>query len=410
MRAKPHDGPLAGVRILAVEQFGAGPLATLFLTDLGADVIKIEQREAGGDVGRYIPPGQEGTSSLYFETFNRGKKSLDIDLKSARGREVFLSLVETSDAVFSNLRGDQAERLGLAYRDLERTNPAIVCVALSGYGPGQPERPGYDALVQAEAGWASLTGEPGGPPVRSGLSLVDYVGGLVSAVGLLSALVDARATGRGSDVLVNLYDSALSMLAYQATWWLTLGAMTPRRPNSAHPSIYPFQFFQTADGYIAIACAKERFFEELLTLMGLDRLRDDPRFASFEARNRHREDLAAILDPLFLSAATAEWIERFGSRVPAAPVRAMNEALDIDELTLRGILAEYEHPIFGTVRSVGLPISVAGYAPEYRSAPSIGGDRQEILEALGYTDDDIEELRREAAFGPTSNGSSSDPG
>ncbi|MGD2102682.1 MAG: CoA transferase [Acidimicrobiia bacterium] len=410
MDRNPDHGPLAGVRILAVEQFGAGPLGTLFLTDLGAEVIKIEHREAGGDVGRYVPPGQEGTSSLYFETFNRGKKSIDIDLKSERGRELFLTLVETSDAVFSNLRGDQSRRLGLAYDDLKRRNPTIVCVALSGYGQDQPDRPGYDALVQAEAGWASLTGDPEGPPVRSGLSLVDYVGGLVSAVALLSALVEARATGHGSDVLVNLYDSALAMLAYQATWWLTLGAESPRRPNSAHPSIYPFQFFRTTDGYIAVACAKERFFGELLTLMGLDRLRHDPRFSSFEERDRHRAELSAILDPLFLTASTSDWIERFGSRVPVAQVRTMKEALDIEELTRRGLLAEYEHPAFGTVRSVGLPISVTGYAPEYRPAPSIGADRQGILEELGYDDEEIDRFRRDGAFGPTDDSSTSDPG
>jgi crotonobetainyl-CoA:carnitine CoA-transferase CaiB-like acyl-CoA transferase len=403
-------GPLTGVRIVAVEQFGAGPLATLFLADLGADVIKIEHREVGGDVGRYIPPGQDGTSSLYFETFNRGKRSLDIDLKSERGREVFLALVATSDAVFSNLRGDQAEHLGLGYRDLEETNPAIVCVALSGYGSGQPDRPGYDALVQAEAGWASLTGDPDGPPVRSGLSLVDYVGGLVSAVGLLGGLVEARTTGRGSDVLVNLYDSALSMLAYQATWWLTLGKTTPRRPSSAHPSIYPFQFFRTADGFIAVACAKERFFGEMLTLMELERLLDDPRFASFQQRDRHRAELAAILEPLFHSAPTSYWIERFGSRVPVAPVRAMTEALSIDELALRGLLAEYDHPVFGTVRSVGSPIKVSGYTPNPRPAPSLGGDRREILESLGYDIDEIEDLERDGAFGSPGSGSPSDSG
>lgn len=410
MDADPHSGPLAGVRILAVEQFGAGPLATLILSDLGAEVIKIEHREAGGDVGRYVPPGQDGTSSLYFETFNRGKKSLDIDLKSESGRRVFVELVAKCDAVFSNLRGDQPRRLGLAYADLEKHNPAIICVALSGYGPTQPDRPGYDALVQAEAGWASLTGHPDGPPVRTGLSLVDYVGGLISAVGLLSALVQVRETGHGTDVLVNLYDSALAMLAYQATWWLTLGQLTPRMPNSAHPSIYPFQFFETADGYVAIACAKERFFSELLALMGLDGLRDDPRFATFSQRQLHRSELSTILDPIFRSAPTSDWIERFGSRVPAAPMRGMDEALDPEVLLQRGMLAEYEHPVLGMVRSVGLPISLAGYSPHYTPAPSIGGDRLSILEGLGYGPEEIEELRRDGAFGSSEDASSPDPG
>ena len=175
--------PLAGVRILAVEQFGAGPFATLHLADLGAEVIKIEDPAAGGDVARSVPPVQAGTTSLYFEAFNRGKRSLALDLKSPAGRAVFERLVGTADAVFNNLRGDLPEALGLTYATLGRVNPAIVCVSLSAYGRSGPRaaEPGYDALIQAEAGWAALTGDPDGPPQKSGLSLADYAGGLAAA-------------------------------------------------------------------------------------------------------------------------------------------------------------------------------------------------------------------------------------
>ncbi len=192
---------------------------------------------SGGDVSRYIPPGRVGTDSLFFEAFNRGKRSLALDLKTSGGRAVFERLVASADAVFSNLRGDQAARLGLTYDTLGRINPAIVCVALTGYGrEGSGARlPGYDALIQAETGWASLTGAPDGPPTKSGLSLADYIAGLTAALGLVVALLDARQTGRGRDVDTNLYDSALAMLSYPATWFLSSGFVTRRHEMSGAP-------------------------------------------------------------------------------------------------------------------------------------------------------------------------------
>ena len=228
--AAPEDShaPLTGLRIVAVEQFGAGPFGTLLLADLGAEVIKIEDPAAGGDVGRTVPPGAADGSSLYFEAFNRGKRSIALDLTSPGGREVFSRLVATADAVYNNLRGDLPDRLGLTYAALSEINPAIVCVSLSAYGREDPRRaePGYDALVQAEAGWASLTGEPGSPPARSGLPMADYAAGLVAACGLLAGIVDARRTGRGRDLDTSLFDTALAMLSYQATWWLSAGIET----------------------------------------------------------------------------------------------------------------------------------------------------------------------------------------
>ncbi|HKG28999.1 MAG TPA: CoA transferase, partial [Thermomicrobiales bacterium] len=248
--AAPEEShaPLTGMRIVAIEQFGAGPFGTLLLADLGAEVIKIEDPAAGGDVGRSVPPGASDGSSLYFEAFNRGKRSIALDLTSPAGREVFSRLVATADAVYNNLRGDLPDKLGLTYAALSEINPAIVCVSLSAYGREGPRRaePGYDALVQAEAGWASLTGEPIGPPARSGLPMADYSAGLVAACGLLAGIVDARRTGRGRDLDTSLFDTALAMLSYQATWWLSAEIETRRLPSSAHPSIVPFQFFATA--------------------------------------------------------------------------------------------------------------------------------------------------------------------
>jgi crotonobetainyl-CoA:carnitine CoA-transferase CaiB-like acyl-CoA transferase len=396
------DGPpLAGVRIVAVEQYGAGPFGTLYLADLGADVIKIEDPSVGGDVSRYIPPGRVGTDSLFFEAFNRGKRSLALDLKSVAGRAVLERLVARSDAVFSNLRGDQAERLGLTYATLGQVNPAIVCVSLSGYGRDGPgsRLPAYDALIQAEAGWASLTGAPDGPPTKSGLSLADYIAGLTGALGLVVALLDARRTGLGRDVDTNLYDSALAMLSYPATWFLTSGFATERREMSAHPSVVPFQFFATADGHVAIASPKEKFFRALVHGMDLPELASDERFVDFEARGRNRDALLATLSARFAERSTADWLERLRGIVPVAPVRSLEQALDVEELRRRSMLAEYDHPGFGVVRSIGLPLTMSRFEPTYTAGPALGGDGGAILRELGYTNDDIAGLAHDGAFG-----------
>jgi crotonobetainyl-CoA:carnitine CoA-transferase CaiB-like acyl-CoA transferase len=393
--------PLDGIRVIAIEQYGAGPFGTLYLADLGAEIIKIEDPATGGDISRYIPPGRVGTDSLFFEAFNRGKRSIAIDLKSQAGRGVFERLVASADAVFSNLRGDQPARLGLTYEVLGKINPAIVCVALSGYGRvGDEARlPGYDALIQAGSGWAALTGAPDDPPTKSGLSLADYVAGLTAALGLMVALFDARRTGLGRDVDTNLYDSALAMLSYPATWYLSSGFVTERQPMSGHPTVVPFQFFATSDGHVAIATPKEKFFRTLVERMGLAELLDGPSFADFEARGRNREMLLARLSERFAERTTVEWMAALRGRIPIAPVRPMEEALDPDELAGRGMLAEYEHPSFGTVRSVGLPLTMGGFDPQYARGPGLGSDGNAILGELGYTPDAISDLRDTGAFG-----------
>jgi crotonobetainyl-CoA:carnitine CoA-transferase CaiB-like acyl-CoA transferase len=352
-------------------------------------------------VSRYIPPGVVGTDSLFFEAFNRSKRSVALDLKHPVGRAVFERLVASADGVYSNLRGDQPARLGLRYADLAAVNPRIVCVALSGYGdrPDQATLPGYDALVQAQSGWAALTGDPAGPPTKSGLSLADYIAGLTAMVGLLAGVLDARATGRGRDVDTNLYDSALAMLSYPATWYLSAGVVTGRQPLSAHPSVVPFQFFPTADGFVAVACPKEKFWTALVAAMELPELAGDERYASFTTRREHRTETLAILEARFATRTTADWLALLTGVVPIAPVRSMEAALDETELRGREMLAEYQHPTLGTVRSVGLPLRVGDYEPSYQPGPGLGADQGQILRSVGYTDAEIEAMAADGAFG-----------
>jgi crotonobetainyl-CoA:carnitine CoA-transferase CaiB-like acyl-CoA transferase len=391
-------GPLAGLRVIAIEQYGAGPYGTLYLADMGAEVIKIEDPGTGGDISRYVPPGQQGQDSLFFETFNRGKKSICLDLKNPAGRQVLERLVKDSQGIFTNLRGDLPERLGLTYEHLGAINPALVCVSLSAYGRTGPRSayPGYDALIQADAGWAALTGEPNGPPVKSGLSLVDYSAGLMAALGLMIGVFQAQRTGRGGNVDTSLYDVALALLTYPATWYLSRGIETGRLPLSAHPSMVPFQFFQTADGYIAVACPKEKFFRELIRAIDLP---PDDRFSSYEARRQNRKALVELLTARLRERPTQAWIQVLAGRVPVAPVRSMTSALDETELEEQDMLVSYSHPTLGTVRMVGTPFKLEGYAPEYRAGPRMDGDRVAVLESLGYRPEEMDALAAAGAFG-----------
>ena len=314
--------PLADVRILAVEQFGAGPWGTLQLADLGAEVIKLEDPAAGGDVGRYVPPFQEGEDSLFFETFNRGKKSISLDLRHSLARDVLHDLVRACDGVYSNLRGDQPARLGLTFDSLRDVNPRIVCCSLSGFGSTGPRAAegGYDYMMQGLAGWQSLTGEPGGPPTKSGLSLVDLSGGYASAIALLAGIWRARRDGVGCDCDVSLFETALHELMYIGPWAATHGYVPPRRPSSAHPTIVPFQNFEASDGWLVVGAAKQKFWERLCDVVGRPELDDDPRFATMAGRNEHRDELI----PLASSGGTVDaWVEA----LVAAGVPASSSAL-----------------------------------------------------------------------------------
>jgi crotonobetainyl-CoA:carnitine CoA-transferase CaiB-like acyl-CoA transferase len=394
--------PLADVRVIALEQFGAGPWGTLQLADLGAEVIKIEDPTTRGDVARYVPPFAEGEDSLYFEAFNRNKKSISLDLRRDGAREVFHDLVRGSDVVYSNLRGDQPRKLGLTYEQLRGVNPRIVCCSLSGFGMTGPRAAegGYDYMMQALAGWQSLTGDPAGPPTKSGPSLVDYSGGYVSAIAVLAGLWRARRDGVGGDCDVSLFESALHLLTYVGVWAASRGYVPPRRPNSGHPSIVPFQNFATADGWIVVACPKEKFWVALCGALGRPELATDERFADFAARDRNRDELLPILDGLFAERTSAEWLDALAAAgVPNARVNDVEAALEEPQALARGAVVEVEHPTLGTVRQVGSPLRLGDAAP-LRRGPFRGEHTEEVLaEVCGYSRERIDELAAAGVFG-----------
>jgi crotonobetainyl-CoA:carnitine CoA-transferase CaiB-like acyl-CoA transferase len=392
---------LADVRVLAIEQFGAGPWATMQLADLGAEVIKLEDPSVGGDVGRYVPPFQQGEDGLWFESFNRNKKSVSLDLRHPDARSVLEDLVRGADALYSNLRGDLPARLRIRYADLCEVNPRIVCCSLSGYGMTGPRaaQPAYDNLMQAQAGWQAITGEPEGPPTRSGLSLVDLSGGYVSAIALLAGIHRARRDGVGCDCDVSLFESALAELMYVGTWAASRGYTAPRRAWSAHPSVVPFQNLPTADGWIAVACAKEKFWVALCEAIGRPGLASA--YPTFAARDERRDEVIAALADAFAERTTAEWLAALvPAGVPCAPVNSVEAALADPQVEARGALVEYEHPSLGTVRQVATPLRVEGEPAPLARAPRRGEHTDEVLRELcGYDAARIDALRAAGVLG-----------
>jgi crotonobetainyl-CoA:carnitine CoA-transferase CaiB-like acyl-CoA transferase len=394
--------PLEGLRVLTVSQFGAGPFGTQVLADLGAEVIKIEDPAVGGDVARYVPPWEIEGDSLYFQSFNRGKKSVTLDLAHPDGRAVFHDLVRVSQAVYNNVRGDLPAKLGLTYETLKAVNPAVVCCSLSGFGSTGPRAgdPGYDYLIQGYAGYMAITGEPGGPPGKCGVSVIDFAGGYASMLALMIGLWDAQRTGIGRDVEISLLDTAVSMLSYFATWTLNRDWEPLRVADSGHQTLVPSQNFRTRDGWIVVFCAKEKFWEALADATDLGALKADPRFATFADRRRHKDALLAVLGPRFRERTTADWLARLRGRVPCAPVNTVREALEDEQVRARGMIVEVDHPEYGTIREVASPVRTAGASARPAPAPRLGEHTEALLrDVLRYPETRIAALRTSGALG-----------
>lgn len=379
--------PLAGLRILTAESFGAGPYASMFLADLGAEVIKLEDPATGGDASRNVGPHYLGeqNDSHYFQTFNRNKKSLAINLKEPASKEVLHKLIVQSDAVLNNLRGDLPEKLGLDYKSLKDVKPSIVCAHLSAYGRDNERkaRPGYDYLMQAEAGFMSVTGEPDGPPTRMGLSIVDFITGLTAALGLLASVMSARETGTGCDVDTCLFDVALHQLTYPASWYLNEGTAVGRMQRSAHPSVAPVQLFKTADGWIMIMCMKDKFWQKLLEVMECQHLADDPRYKTAKERHVHVEQLTQALDQEFSKANTADWIKKLSDSIPVAPVNDIAGALDNPYVISKGMVENIPHPARPDFRMLANPLKINGQRLPGRVCHSLGEDTVDLLNQIG---------------------------
>jgi crotonobetainyl-CoA:carnitine CoA-transferase CaiB-like acyl-CoA transferase len=387
--------PLAGYRILSAEQYGAGPYGTMFLAQLGAEVIKIEPPGVG-DTARavgphFLRPGE----SVYFQAFNLNKRSITLDLASDAGQDVLHRLTARSHAVVNNLRGDIPDKLGLTYAALAPHNRAIVCAHLSAYGRDNERArwPGYDYLMQAEAGYLSLTGDPDAEPTRMGLSMVDFISGTIMSIGLLAALVEAKDRGIGRDVDVDLLSAALHQLSYPAVWYLNEGDVTGRTPRSAHPSVTPSQMFRTADGYIFVMAQLPKFWTILCDRIRRPDLAGEPRFATPSDRLANRAALTETLDALFSTKATGHWLDLLEGHVPVAPVFDVAQALDSPFLSAIRMLDQVAHPDRDALRVMANPIRLDGERLPNRAGPLLGADTDAVLAEAGFDADDIAELR-----------------
>jgi succinate---hydroxymethylglutarate CoA-transferase len=388
------------MRILAVEQYGAGPAGTVYLADLGAEVIKVENLREGGDVGRHVGPHFFGPGdSQFFQTFNRNKKSIALDLRHPEGMAVFHDLVRTADGVLDNLRGDLPDKLGLVFEKLRAFNPRVVCAHLSAYGREGSRKawPGYDYLMQAEAGHMSLTGDPAGPPERYGLSIVDLMTGLVASFGLLAGITAARATGKGRDVDTSLFDLALFNLNYPGTWYLNAGAVQGREARSAHPSLVPSQLYRTKDGWIFVMCNKEKFWALLAQELGHAEWASDERYATFAARLARRDEITALLDTEFSRDTTAAWLEKLAGKLPVAPVNDIAQALESPLVEERQGFKGFAYPDGKEAKLLSNPIRLSDSELPTRAAPALGADTDALLQELGYSAERIAGLRAQRA-------------
>lgn len=397
----PHL-PLRGLRILSAEQYGAGPFGSMLLADLGAEVIKIENPHDGGDISRKTGPFLLGDDpaapdSQFFQSFNRNKKSLRLDLKSERGQAVLRRLTAGADAVMNNLRGDQPAKLGLTYAALAAVKPSIVCVHLSAYGRDNERAgwPGYDYLMQAEAGYMHLTGEPDGPPARMGLSMVDYMTGTTTATALLAGVLGASRSGRGCDLDISLFDVALAQLTYPATWYLNAGYVTGRMPRSAHPSAVPCELVRTADGWLFVMCMTHKFWQALCQGVGRAEWLADERFATVEARRQHRAALSALLDEAFAAHGSQRWMQQLAGKLPLAPVLELPQALENPFARSVGMIQHLPHPAHPAQRVVANPIRVDGQRLPGRACSALGADTEALLRQAGFSAAECEQLRQE---------------
>jgi crotonobetainyl-CoA:carnitine CoA-transferase CaiB-like acyl-CoA transferase len=392
--------PLQGVRILELGQIIAGTYGCQVLSDLGAEVIKIEAPE--GDLGRNPSVAPYRGASGLFLTYNRNKKSVVINLKTDAGREIFYELVKVSDVVVDNFRAGVLERLKADYPTLSGINPKIIQCSVTGFGAegAYKDYPALDIIIQAISGHMAITGEPGRPPARVGVPLADLSGGIFSCKGILAALFARERTGRGARVEISMFDAMLNLLSYMGTMWLTNGEL-PQPPGSGHDYTVPWQAFSAKDGYIVVATREEAFWRRLCTLLDEPGLADDPRFDTNANRVKHKDVLVPHLESIFRRRTVADWLERLrAAGVPAAPVNHFDRAFAEPPVAEREMIVEYDHPEVGKVRLPGNPIKVSGAGRTISNpAPRLGEHTESILrEVLKVSPERIEKLRRQGAI------------
>ncbi len=384
-------GPLASIKVLDLTRVLAGPFATMLLGDAGAEVIKVEPPR--GDETRQWGPPWPGGESAYFVGINRNKRSLAVDLSREAGRAIVLRLAEQADVLIENYKVGTMERWGLGYEDvLHRRNPGLVYASVTGFGRSGPyaARPGYDTIIEAMGGLMSITGEPAGEPVKVGVAIVDIVTGCLAAWGISAALVERERTGVGRRVELSLLDSALALLANQASSYL-IGGKTPTRHGNGHPTIVPYQTFPTADGALMVAVGTDAQFARFCVVLGLPELAVDPRFRTNRERVINRDTLVPLLETALVTRSATEWNDRcWAADIPVSPVLNLSEAFADPHVVARGLVTEIAHPTAGMLPLVASPVRFTADAPQpQRHPPLLGEHSVEVLTEAGFGAEEI---------------------
>lgn len=389
--------PLEGIKVLDLTRVLAGPYCTMVLANLGADIIKIE-RPGTGDDSRDFGPFVNG-ESIYFVSINRGKKSIAIDLKTKEGKELFLELVKEVDVLAENFRPGTMEKLGLGYDVLKEVNPRLIYAAMSGFGHTGPYsmRAAYDMIVQGMGGIMSITGQPGGEPIRVGTSIGDITAGLFGAIGIVASLISRETTGKGQKVDVAMLDGQVSILENAIARYTAAGEI-PQPLGSKHPSITPFEAFKTKDSWAILAAGNDALWKSFCVAVNREDLLEDPRFATNDERNNNHDILKPIIDEIFIEKTTDEWLDILNEAgVPVSPINSVDKLFTDPQVEARNMLVEVEQPGVGKIKVAGNPIKLSDIPPEEEvpkePAPSIGQHTEEILKnLLGLDDKRVKEL------------------